>query len=129
MPEPRRILVTAALPYANGPIHIGHLVEYIQRTPRGRYCNHHLIAALTPDQWLLLQFGWSRFVFYCERIGYHWQREAWPLLRELIEDAANGCSFALELEVERRGNVATGGYTALAVALSRQEDLRNAYRF
>src|SRR3954462_2188280 len=38
MPEPaaaefaesRRILVTAALPYANGPIHLGHLVEYIQ---------------------------------------------------------------------------------------------------
>ncbi|MDA1051108.1 MAG: methionine--tRNA ligase [Planctomycetota bacterium] len=26
----RRLLVTAALPYANGPIHIGHLVEYIQ---------------------------------------------------------------------------------------------------
>ena len=29
-PHRRRILVTAALPYANGPIHIGHLVEYIQ---------------------------------------------------------------------------------------------------
>jgi methionyl-tRNA synthetase len=28
--KPSRILVTAALPYANGPIHIGHLVEYIQ---------------------------------------------------------------------------------------------------
>jgi len=27
---PRRILVTSALPYANGPIHIGHLLEYIQ---------------------------------------------------------------------------------------------------
>ncbi len=27
---PRKILVTAALPYANGHIHIGHLVEYIQ---------------------------------------------------------------------------------------------------
>lgn len=26
----RRILVTAALPYANGDIHLGHLVEYIQ---------------------------------------------------------------------------------------------------
>ena len=26
----RRILVTAALPYANGPIHVGHLVEYLQ---------------------------------------------------------------------------------------------------
>jgi methionyl-tRNA synthetase len=28
--RPRNILVTSALPYANGPIHIGHLVEYIQ---------------------------------------------------------------------------------------------------
>ena len=28
--EPRKILVTAALPYANGHIHLGHLVEYIQ---------------------------------------------------------------------------------------------------
>ncbi len=27
---PRRILVTSALPYANGPIHMGHLVEYLQ---------------------------------------------------------------------------------------------------
>ncbi len=27
---PRKILVTSALPYANGPIHIGHLVEYLQ---------------------------------------------------------------------------------------------------
>ena len=26
----RRIVVTSALPYANGPIHIGHLVEYVQ---------------------------------------------------------------------------------------------------
>ena len=26
----RKIVVTSALPYANGPIHIGHMVEYIQ---------------------------------------------------------------------------------------------------
>lgn len=26
----RQILITSALPYANGPIHLGHLVEYIQ---------------------------------------------------------------------------------------------------
>ena len=26
----RKILATSALPYANGPIHLGHLVEYIQ---------------------------------------------------------------------------------------------------
>jgi len=28
--HPRKILVTSALPYANGSIHLGHLVEYIQ---------------------------------------------------------------------------------------------------
>ena len=30
MSEKRRIVVTSALPYANGDIHIGHLVEYLQ---------------------------------------------------------------------------------------------------
>ena len=30
MKTKRNILVTSALPYANGPIHLGHLVEYIQ---------------------------------------------------------------------------------------------------
>jgi len=30
MTERRKILVTSALPYANGSIHMGHLVEYIQ---------------------------------------------------------------------------------------------------
>ncbi|MFM9025501.1 MAG: methionine--tRNA ligase [Planctomycetaceae bacterium] len=29
-PRDRRILVTSALPYANGHIHLGHLVEYVQ---------------------------------------------------------------------------------------------------
>lgn len=33
----RRILVTSALPYANGHIHIGHLVEYIQTDIWVRY--------------------------------------------------------------------------------------------
>jgi|TARA_B100001059_G_scaffold72444_1_gene69661 methionyl-tRNA synthetase len=30
MKAKKKILVTSALPYANGPIHLGHLVEYIQ---------------------------------------------------------------------------------------------------
>ncbi|WP_290652545.1 methionine--tRNA ligase [Aquisalimonas sp.] len=41
----RNILVTSALPYANGPIHLGHLVEYIQtdiwvrfQKLRGNHC-------------------------------------------------------------------------------------------
>src|SRR5262249_49824808 len=33
----RRILVTSALPYANGPIHMGHLVEYLQTDIWVRY--------------------------------------------------------------------------------------------
>ncbi|MGI9516728.1 MAG: class I tRNA ligase family protein, partial [Pirellulaceae bacterium] len=28
--DQRKILVTAALPYANGPIHLGHMVEHVQ---------------------------------------------------------------------------------------------------
>jgi methionyl-tRNA synthetase len=30
MPAPRQLFVTTALPYANGPFHIGHIMEYIQ---------------------------------------------------------------------------------------------------
>ena len=30
MNKARKILITSALPYANGPIHLGHMVEYIQ---------------------------------------------------------------------------------------------------
>ncbi len=37
MPNDRKILVTSALPYANGPIHLGHLVEYIQTDIYVRY--------------------------------------------------------------------------------------------
>jgi methionyl-tRNA synthetase len=38
MPDrPRKILVTSALPYANGSIHLGHLVEYLQTDIWVRY--------------------------------------------------------------------------------------------
>jgi len=44
---PRKILVTSALPYANGSIHLGHLVEYIQtdiwvrfQKMRGNECHY-----------------------------------------------------------------------------------------
>ena len=43
----RRILVTSALPYANGPIHLGHMLEYIQtdiwvrfQQSRGNLCHY-----------------------------------------------------------------------------------------
>ncbi|MFA5627949.1 MAG: methionine--tRNA ligase [Thiohalomonadaceae bacterium] len=45
--KPRKILLTSALPYANGPIHLGHLVEYIQtdiwarfQRLRGHQCHY-----------------------------------------------------------------------------------------
>jgi len=46
----RRILVTSALPYANGAIHLGHLVEYIQTDVWVRFqkmCGHevHYVCA------------------------------------------------------------------------------------
>lgn len=47
---PRKILVTSALPYANGPIHLGHLVEYIQtdiwvRAMKAQgHCVHYVCA-------------------------------------------------------------------------------------
>lgn len=43
----RKILVTSALPYANGPIHIGHMLEYLQtdmwvrfQKQRGHVCHY-----------------------------------------------------------------------------------------
>lgn len=45
--SPRKILVTSALPYANGPIHLGHMLEYIQtdiwvrfQKSRGQTCTY-----------------------------------------------------------------------------------------
>ena len=45
MSDRRELLVTSALPYANGPLHIGHMVEYIQtdiwvrfQRMRGNHC-------------------------------------------------------------------------------------------
>ncbi len=47
MTTQRKILITSALPYANGPIHLGHLVEYIQtdiwarfQKMRGHECHY-----------------------------------------------------------------------------------------
>jgi methionyl-tRNA synthetase len=47
----RQILVTSALPYANGPIHLGHLVEYIQTDVFVRYqrLRGHRVAYLCAD--------------------------------------------------------------------------------
>ena len=48
----RKILVTSALPYANGPVHIGHLVEYIQTDIWVRFqkmCGHDCLYVCADD--------------------------------------------------------------------------------
>src|SRR5260364_442273 len=45
-PAPRRIFVTSALPYANGPIHLGHLLEMIQTDIWARALRMHGHSAL-----------------------------------------------------------------------------------
>ena len=48
----RNILVTSALPYANGPIHIGHLVEYLQTDIWVRFqkmCGHNCYYVCADD--------------------------------------------------------------------------------
>ncbi|MCX4025467.1 methionine--tRNA ligase [Endozoicomonas sp. SM1973] len=50
--QPRRILVTSALPYANGPLHMGHLVEYIQTDIWVRFqkmCGHKCTYVCADD--------------------------------------------------------------------------------
>ena len=51
MSNKRQILVTSALPYANGQIHIGHLVEYIQTDVWVRYLklNQHEVYYVGAD--------------------------------------------------------------------------------
>ncbi len=48
----RRLLVTAALPYANGPIHLGHMLEYVQTDIWARFQRargHQVVYAWADD--------------------------------------------------------------------------------
>lgn len=82
----RKILVTSALPYANGAIHLGHLVEYIQtdiwvrfQKQRGHEC-YYVCAddahgtpimlkadrdGITPEE-LIAEVGKNHFADFCE---------------------------------------------------------------
>jgi methionyl-tRNA synthetase len=107
MPQ-RRILVTSALPYANGAIHLGHLVEYIQtdiwvRFQRMRGHEIHYVGAddthgtpvmlraesegLTPEQ--LIERVWKEHKrdFDNFSVGFdHYYSTHKPENRELCEE-------------------------------------------
>jgi methionyl-tRNA synthetase len=49
---PRRILVTSALPYANGPLHLGHIIEAVQTDVWARFqrmCGNDCIYVCAED--------------------------------------------------------------------------------
>ncbi|MFU8877771.1 MAG: methionine--tRNA ligase, partial [Wenzhouxiangellaceae bacterium] len=51
-PTMRQLLVTAALPYANGPIHIGHMLEFVQTDIWARFQRargHQVVFAWADD--------------------------------------------------------------------------------
>lgn len=78
--EQRKILVTSALPYANGDIHIGHLLEYVQtdiwvrfQKARGHQC-HYVCADDTHGTPVMLRAqkeGKSPEEFIAEVKGLH----------------------------------------------------------
>ncbi len=49
----RNIMITAALPYANGPIHLGHMVEYLQADIWARFqrSRGHQCLFICGDDW------------------------------------------------------------------------------
>jgi methionyl-tRNA synthetase len=79
MPKPRDILVTSALPYAAGPIHLGHMLEYTQtdiwvrfQKLRGERCYYVCAddAHGTPIMLKAQQTGVTP-----EQLIAHWDRE------------------------------------------------------
>ena len=50
--NPRKILVTSALPYANGDIHLGHIMEVVQTDIWVRFqklCGHDCVYVCADD--------------------------------------------------------------------------------
>jgi len=77
----RKILVTSALPYANGPIHIGHLVEYIQT-----------------DIWVRFQRMRGHEIYYVCADDTH----GTPVMLKAEEDGVTPEQLIRKMEVEHR---------------------------
>ena len=77
MTEKRKILVTAALPYANGSIHLGHMLEYIQTDIWARFQR-----AMGHEVW----FAWADDA-HGTPIMLHAEQKGIPP-KQLIEDMA-----------------------------------------
>ena len=73
----RKITVTAALPYANGEIHIGHLVEYIQtdiwtrfQKMRGHDCIYVCADDTHGTPIMISARQQQQVLFYCQAVDF-----------------------------------------------------------
>src|SRR5512137_928168 len=85
-PAPRKILVTSALPYANGSLHLGHLLEQVQTDIWVRFQKsrgHHCIYVCADDA------HGTAIMLTAEKEGISPQEQIDAVHREHLRDSTN----------------------------------------
>lgn len=84
-PAPRKILVTSALPYANGSLHLGHLLEQVQTDIWVRFQKsrgHHCIYVCADDA------HGTAIMLTAEKLGISAQQQIDTVHKEHLRDSA-----------------------------------------
>ncbi len=84
-PAPRRILVTSALPYANGSLHLGHLLEQVQTDIWVRFQKsrgHHCIYVCADDA------HGTAIMLTAEKLGISAEQQIANIQQEHVRDSA-----------------------------------------
>lgn len=83
-PSPRKILVTSALPYANGSLHLGHLLEQVQTDIWVRFQKsrgHHCLYVCADDA------HGTAIMLSAEKLGISAQQQIDTIHREHLRDS------------------------------------------
>ncbi|MDG2046713.1 MAG: methionine--tRNA ligase [Halioglobus sp.] len=83
-PTPRKILVTSALPYANGSLHLGHLLEQVQTDIWVRFQKsrgHHCVYICADDA------HGTAIMLTAERLGISAQQQIDNIKQEHVRDS------------------------------------------
>ena len=83
-PTPRKILVTSALPYANGSLHLGHLLEQVQTDIWVRFQKsrgHHCVYICADDT------HGTAIMLTAERLGISAQQQIDNIKQEHVRDS------------------------------------------
>jgi methionyl-tRNA synthetase len=84
-PSPRRILVTSALPYANGSLHLGHLLEQVQTDIWVRFQKsrgHHCVYVCADDA------HGTAIMLTAEKLGISAEQQIATIQQEHMRDSA-----------------------------------------